>query len=241
MLHEAVKSVPIGPVQTTEKWYAGRRLGVATLGFCVWGAGTEKRTWYNYFSRVLEKGSVYSIAAIKDLLTRLKLDESTTIVTWADCGRHFRCNRTVATIGYDIVTELRQPPTDPDVPGVPLDCKMRFGMPKHFKNPLDRYFGTQNTRISLFAQGEEIASVGEYKQAAEQTFLAALAADGEIDPEVFIDFVPPPRKQVLKATKEFTRASLCQPMDSSFAWTFHNLDKRCVYIYIYIHTKNDII
>jgi hypothetical protein len=74
---------------TTESFYANRRLGVNTLSFKIWGAERETE-WITYNTRVMEKGSLMAIALFLDMMKRVNLDGVQHVVSWSDCGRHFR-------------------------------------------------------------------------------------------------------------------------------------------------------
>ena len=55
----AVMTLPRGPVDTVDVWYAGSRSALCICGVFCWGAGCPPGgKMYHFVSRVKEKGSV---------------------------------------------------------------------------------------------------------------------------------------------------------------------------------------
>ena len=211
----------MGPVATTEEWYARRRLACATLCIVMWGKHIA-REWFVYNSRVLEKGAAYSIAVFLDLLERVSFDWAQQATLWSDVGRHFRSARAISTLGYEVPTRCRNA-----VANMPIALNLKFGMPRHFKNPIDRFLGGQKARIQIFAKDCKINTVGELTAAQQAMYDVSVAAGTKLEREHFIDFLPAvDRKTFLESTKVFTRKSQQQPINSCFAWTFSCVDKR---------------
>ena len=110
---------------------------------------------------------------------------------------------------------------------MPIVLNLKFGMPRHFKNPIDRFFGVQKARIQSFAKHSKLNTVGDLTAAQQAMYDVSVAIGTKLDREHFIDFLPTvDRKTFLDSTKVFTRKSLQQPINSSFAWTFSCVDKR---------------
>jgi hypothetical protein len=217
---KAVTTLPRGPIMTSESFYANRRLGVNTLSFKIWGAERETE-WITYSTRVMEKGSLMAIALFLDMMKRISLDGVQHVVSWSDVGRHFRSIRTLSTLGYLIPKTYRN-----GVTNFPLTMAFRFGAPKHFKNACDGHYGIQNHRTALVAQDRDIETIGDLIKAWTEQDAMARANGVVLPPETFIDFLPPPRKEVLAQSVLFTAKSLCQPVDSGFSWSFKCADKR---------------
>ena len=119
--------MPQGPENSTEEWYAGSRLAYCVLFFYVWGAAAVQMAcprgkWFSFYSRVMEKGCLYTLAAFKHLLSIIDLSTTSVLSTWSDVGKHFRGKRTLSAIGTKVVAEHH------------IDVMAQFGVPKHFKN-----------------------------------------------------------------------------------------------------------
>ena len=147
-----VGALPRGPVEESAVWFAGARMGYNVLSFRVWGCGVSGYRWITYCSRVIEKGTVYSMALLKDVLTKIDLTNTREIKFWSDCGRHFMSNRSIATQSVKILqlyatesNKLRQVST-------------AFGLGNHFKNECDGYFGLFNKSAEEFSQKKKYKS-----------------------------------------------------------------------------------
>ena len=70
MLHEALITVPIGPVQISPIWFARSRLGINVFGCKVWGLGIQNPNgcWVLLVSRVGEHTTNYSVACLHRIL-----------------------------------------------------------------------------------------------------------------------------------------------------------------------------
>ena len=126
-VHEAIDSLPKGPVEQVDVYYAGSRLAFSVLGFRIWGAAAPKGALHLCFTRVMEKGCHFALAALRDLLEKLDLISSDSLTFWSDNGRHFNANRTLATQGTKLF-----------IPGGSINTvNVYFGLPKHCKNVCD--------------------------------------------------------------------------------------------------------
>ena len=84
-------TLPIGPNEVGDLWYANNRLGYTTFTAMVWGAAFEgKRHFFTYITRVVERTTTFTVALLQDLVTRLDLSKTTHIGWWSDVGVHFR-------------------------------------------------------------------------------------------------------------------------------------------------------
>jgi len=92
-------SLPLGPTEVSESYYAGGRLGYTTYIAKVWSVEIGVR-FYVIITRVLEKSAALAIS-LKDFLFE-ELKREGVLRTWmqvklhSDTGTHFRCNRVMA-------------------------------------------------------------------------------------------------------------------------------------------------
>ena len=98
--HMAILTLPRGPEETVDSYYANARQGVYILAIIGWGAGYERPHVTCYISRVKEKGAVYTQAILADFLQhRVRLHSTKDVSFWSDGGRHFRSNVAIASTG----------------------------------------------------------------------------------------------------------------------------------------------
>jgi len=140
--NQEIGTLPRGPAETIETWYAGSRLAYAVCSVKLWGRNYEMPHWLTYCSRVLEKGVDYSMSIFKHAINEINWDGVSEIVCWSDCGRHFQANKAIATMACRIVTEKR------------ISVTIKFGLGKHFKNPCDGHFSAHALNEHLLIQRE---------------------------------------------------------------------------------------
>ena len=190
------------------------------MSFCIWGKDRPVQ-WVTYITRVMEKGAAIAIALFLDMMTRISLDGIQHVVSWSDVGRHFRCKRTISTLGYRVPYMYRNATTD-----IPLTMAFRFGAPKHFKNCCDGHYAIQNARTLEVASSRNIETIGDLTAAWREKDAEARAAGVALPQEQFFDWVPPPKKDILDQCVVFTTKTLGQPINSGFSWSFNCVDKR---------------
>ena len=133
MLHEALITVPIGPVQISPIWFARSRLGINVFGCKVWGLGIQNPNgcWVLLVSRVGEHTTNYSVACLYRILEVVgpadKLANHWRF--FFDKGPHFCSWNCLGTIGVGLHEKYM----------VAID--MIMGPENHFKNPCDGVFG----------------------------------------------------------------------------------------------------
>ena len=156
---QEVGTLPRGPVEQIDVWYAGARLAYGTLALKVWGAGVQQSgEWLCYISRCLEKGSHYTLACLKHAMARLDLSTSREVVFWSDNGRHFNCARTLSTQAVRLIEQAG------------VQVTVNFGMPKHFKNPCDGFFGVQAGAIDNITNEKLIKTIPQLVEALQQYY-----------------------------------------------------------------------
>ena len=94
----ALITLPRGPVETVESWYAGCRLGVSVTVVIHWSKMQKPQVLY-YISKCKEKGAAYSLCVFEDVLKRIDISRAKRLLVWSDGGKHFRCKESIATIG----------------------------------------------------------------------------------------------------------------------------------------------
>ena len=70
-------TLPLGPQETQQSWYASSRLGIYVCTLVCWGAGlavSSPRTHF-FCSRIKEKGAAYSMTIMQNFLD--------TLATWS--------------------------------------------------------------------------------------------------------------------------------------------------------------
>ena len=128
-------TLPIGPNEVSELWYANSRLGYTTLTAIVWGmAFPGTKHYFTYISRIVERTTTFTNAIIQDLVRRLPLATTTDMGWWSDVGPHFRAYKVLGSIGYGLVDQLR------------IHQHVMYGVESHMKNPCDGFFAELNSR-----------------------------------------------------------------------------------------------
>ena len=82
---QEVGTLPRGPRESSNTWYANARLAFGTLVFFVWGQNMRATgTWTSCLSRCLEKGALYSIACLKHIMSLIDLTNVTDVTFWSN-------------------------------------------------------------------------------------------------------------------------------------------------------------
>ena len=147
---------------------------------------------------------------------------------WQDAGKHYKCGRTISTLGFHIPrTYYSDRPVEdkPECPH-PLEAFVQFGAPKHFKNHCDSKYGEQNRAIEEFTKKEEIKTMPKYCGALQTMHQRSLDRGTTLAPEEFIEWWPADRQEVYDKTLEFTPASLGGGVTTSFSYGFKCADRR---------------
>ena len=86
------RTLPIGPEEGGEWWYANARLSVTLLVIYVWAADL-KPVYYTYCSHCLEQTPEFTVACLMDLQTRLGgVGKWSQHIMFSDVGNHFRAS-----------------------------------------------------------------------------------------------------------------------------------------------------
>ena len=154
---QALLTVPRGPEETVDDWYATARQGIATTAIVTWQFGQAPKVFF-YVSRIKDNSPVFTMALLRNFLhERADLSQCKAITAWSGGGTHFRSNEAISTAGVRSVQALCQKST-----AVADDAKccpqvaINHGVPKHFKNERDRLFGACRTMTDPTAKAQEI-------------------------------------------------------------------------------------
>eukprot|EP00975_Prorocentrum_lima_P022128 4657997-Prorocentrum_lima.AAC.1 len=90
------KTLPIGPAEAGSSWYALHRLAYSCLGVHVWSEDGE--LFYMYMGRCMEKGSLYVISVLWQVLEQ-QLAGRSKVVLWSDGGVHFKSRTLLGSVG----------------------------------------------------------------------------------------------------------------------------------------------
>ena len=174
------------------------------------------------------------MAILKDLLDNvLDLTNIGHVVFWSDGGRHFRSNRSIATVGIRTVQKLCEKSSLNDDINAPtaadktnFKCTPCFGIPKHFKNMADTEFGILKQNMMRACMNKEVNDF----DAAFQTWVDMDAMYRKTNPNrkkiFFRNFVPPERKSIEDWTIQFSRASYKETIANCFSYEFRINDTR---------------
>ena len=141
-------TLPRGPTESTQSWYASARLGVYVLTTILWGQGAAAGPTIHYFiGRCKEKSAPYSLAAWEFCLEKLlDLSGVSDLMWWSDGGRHFRAACPISTMSARGVEMLCR---HSDVTDHCHTVDLAYGVPSHFKNQCD---GAQASLKGLLAE-----------------------------------------------------------------------------------------
>ena len=157
LIVQALITLPRGPVESTQQWYANARIGVYILTLILWGQGTRGGPTIHYFiSRLKEKSAPYSMTvwqwACENLIDWQGVKD---MHFWSDGGRHFRASVPIATMtarGCEYMCRRSEQASHCH------EMKLSFGVPSHFKNHCD---GAQAAIKSLLREVTKEATVSD--------------------------------------------------------------------------------
>lgn len=132
---KALLTLPRGPQESTQSWYAKARLGVYVCTVILWGAGVGKPRVHFFVSRCKEKSGPYSMFIWRYIVRNLvDLKPVKDLCWWSDGGKHFRGNLPIATMCVNGVVELCEKSNHVEHQHI---VDLNFGIPSHFKNQCD--------------------------------------------------------------------------------------------------------
>ena len=155
--HMALLTLPRGPSETTQSWYANARLGVYVLTLILWGGGLPGPQIHYFVSRGKEKSVPYSFWSWRWAMQNLVcMDQIENICWWSDGGRHFRSNISISTMAVRGVEMLGQR-SHQDRHNHQMDIS--FGVPSHFKNHCDGAQAHLRHLLSEVAKTRVVSSI----------------------------------------------------------------------------------
>jgi hypothetical protein len=158
-------NLPLCPIQPSELWRANARVSVGLHLSLVWGdkdSGLEGDEAFVSFTRVVEKGAMWTILVMEQTLAKLAalhlLPRGTTVVLWSDTGPSYRAARFLGTVGLRWAYEFN------------LKFVVNFGLEHHAKNRCDGWFGNIKTAIRDRARAVTIASPSDALEALRRRY-----------------------------------------------------------------------
>jgi len=217
--HKELLTLPIGPAEVGEQWYANARLGVGICGFYLWGESLDERgEWYLYCSRVLEHNSEYTMALVWDLFERIQLkhrDSVVKLVSWADTGPHFRSYKVLASLGVLVPETYKK------------NIVVNWGPEKHMKGIVDGKFAQVDSAKNDAATRHDIATVAELVRALQEDYDQRKIVDNTLPKETFLEFLPGPREDVV--IRDFATPKAAHGgigIKACYSWEFSLINRR---------------
>ena len=204
------RTLPVGPDEGGEWWYAHARLSVTLLVIYVWGDGM-KPTYYIYASHCLEQAPEFAVAGLLDLQKKMggagRWKEH---IMFSDVGNHFRAGYCLGFWGTVLMK----------VPGV-SQARWIFAPEGHGKGVCDGMGGRITGWLHTLAKKTVISTLKSFCQRLQAVATAAEAEGGARC--VFIAFKPPPKKDLPNcyiATEKLHAEGI--GTRSIYSWTFKN-------------------
>jgi hypothetical protein len=194
-------TLPVGPSEAQDWFWATSRLGYTTLGFfvnqCV--DGKPKESYFHYVAMILDHTALFAYTALKDLLVRLSLRSGCVVHVWADCGPHFRA--------YQFLWGLCQ---------ICLEWKLNriclhFCSEHHGKGRCDGQFGLQRRWLLEAAVEMVIATLEDLEVALTQGATETVKSDPTGPSYHIVHFKPqyPKEAFTMKPAEGFIESSYC--------------------------------
>ena len=154
-----IKSLPIGPYETSQMWYAPNRLGYNTLGMFSWGHGQGQsgKRWL-LLTRVMEKPGHLSCAALFHMLPMIMAPSTRKLETGSDCGPHFWCYTVLSALCFVIPKQHK------------ISTTVNFGEPSHLKGVPDGMFGEVQAMEQKLQRAETISNLDHLATALQKSF-----------------------------------------------------------------------
>ena len=92
---QETRTLPRGPVETTEEWYAGQRLGIGCYVCRAWSRNHDQ--WFVILSRVMEKTSAWALECLHQVLKAQRWEGISTLQCWSDGPRQFKSTEYLGT------------------------------------------------------------------------------------------------------------------------------------------------
>ena len=205
-----MKTLPQGPVECSEDWYALNRLAFSTCGLHLWSDSDD--IWVSLFSRVLEKTPEYAVACFTKALEQVDLTKYDYIVFWQDGPSQFKCGMTMGSV----VSNLG--------PLYNLKCiSFEYGAPKHFKSVSDDHFGRISQQMALAKVSMPLIDISNVVEAMKKADQLQKEAHPNDPIQHYLEFLPE-QKESYKLQR-FTAAS-SKGIKGSYSISFKFNDTR---------------
>ena len=213
----------MGPAEIGQAHFAGARLGFSVWGARCWMAGWRKHPaglMTSYISRIIEKGTVYLVTILGDLLDRVLGEDSeemkavSSVVLWSDVGPHYRSNRFLGQCA--VVWPQRHR----------VNFSICYCLEQHGKGLIDSFFGKFNQTLRRESEVSEINSLDAVVHAQRKRYELGLTLQQDgIMHEEYIEYTPTVLRHQTQ-TVLIARKSLLAPLKGCHAWTCTIADKR---------------
>ena len=221
-------TLPRGPEESAQSYYAGSRLGVYVCTVILWGCGVGAPQVHYFISRCKEKSPPYSLSIWRHVLaTFVDFAGVKDICWWSDGGKHFRANQPIATMSVRGVEQIcRRSARAPDI----FSCDLNFGVPSHFKNHCDGAQAQLKNILSELAKRDAISEMPQFIREARRLYTEFAEDVTRVKrmPAHFHDYFPLDTKSkfVEDYAIHFTPASFLEPIMACQSWSCRLNDKR---------------
>ena len=166
--HMALLTLPRGPNESTQSWYANARLGVYICTAILWGAGVGSPRIHFFVGRCKEKSGPYSMYIWKHIMENLvDLGPVQDICWWSDGGRHFRGTLPISTMAVNGISYLCQKSRHT---AHQHTVDLNFGIPSHFKNQCDGAQAQARGILDEVAKKETVSTVPAFIEASRRLY-----------------------------------------------------------------------
>ena len=225
---KALITLPRGPQESTQSYYAGSRLGVYVCTVFLWGAGVGAPQVHYFISRCKEKSPPYSLSIWRHVLaTFVNFAGVRDICWWSDGGKHFRANQPIATMSVRGVEHIcKHSARDADN----FSCDINFGVPSHFKNHCDGAQAQLKNILNELAKRDTISEMPQFIREARRLYTEFAEDKTRVQrmPAQFHDYFPLDLKSRVTAdyTICFAPATFIEPIMVCQTWSCRLNDKR---------------
>ena len=161
-------TLPRGPIESQQSWYAGARLGVYICTCIIWGHGLPEPEVIYWVSRCKEKSPPYSMWIYKQLINEvLNFSGVDHLQIWSDGGRHFRSSVGISTQLSQGIASLC---LRSDRVHTTHEVSCNFGLAAHFKNACDGAQAHARNLLDEMAKGQIIKSIDSYVHEARKLY-----------------------------------------------------------------------
>ena len=211
------RTLPMGPEEGGEWWYANARLSITLLVIYTWGRGVRP-AYHTYGSHCLEQTPEFTVACLRDLHAKLGgAGKFKNHIMFSDVGNHFRAGYTLGYWGAELLK----------VVGIDR-TQWIFAPEGHGKGVCDGQGGRITAWLNEVAKKNVIATLGKFCSHLRKCAAASEKINPEAAKSFFYDFTPPAKSKLPKCyvdTAGLKKAGT--PIRSIYAWTFkHNSSKK---------------